>query len=117
MPYVKDNDENMNDSSIVEHIGTIWLTLALATGSMESILLAAKWFEKVGYIPIVSSELMRMTCFALDYLHTQMLGVYSEWTNQNAMSKWLCERCGTLNQFTSDICKSNISLIQYTQTY
>ena len=96
-----------NESATQEDVGSIFLTLALASGSMESIVSMANFFVKVGYIPIVGADLIRSMGFTLDYLHGKILEAYGRWSNAMTMSKWLCERCGTLNQFalgTCDVC-------------
>ena len=43
------------ESATQEDVGSIFLTLALASGSMESIVSMANFFVKVGYIPILTS--------------------------------------------------------------
>lgn len=95
-----------NDLSSQEDVCGIFLNLALAFGSLESIVTVSNYFVEVGDVPITGADLLRLAGFMLDYLHRRILDAYSHWstTKKKAMTKWLCDRCGTLNQYSSAEC-------------
>ena len=90
---------------VQESVGTIFLTLALASGTVTAMLAAAKYFQRGGSTRIHTEELERQSCFCLDYLHSQSQAKYKTLKTANATSKWLCDVCSSLNRAECQSCE------------